>query len=405
MRSALGIILITPWAAQGAAGQKSPSALVHPKTASTTDANLKSARWHVLGARPLAMFYYTSDSVGLPSLKLHAHAITLLSPQCFFVDSEGLVRGQIPAEALEVARQNNLPLMPLLINPGFDRSIAHALLRDAQAQERTIEYLTYLAQRDRYLGWQLDIENIDPEDKAEYVTFVRRVAARLHRDHRLLSVAVVPRFSDDYPDNPAAGFRTGEWGAPFDFRGLGRVADFVTLMAYDQHSELTPPGAVAGYDWVKAAVEYAVQRMPSAKLVLGMPFYGRAWTVSSHGSKSQSLMFSDLKSYRESEGGEPHWDEQSRTPWFGVKDGVTQRTAWFDDSHSLHEKLGLIQHYHLRGFAAWRLGVEDPQFWPMSEQFEATQRAAAIHPRDPKKSGGASGSKGAEQKRVISNKP
>jgi spore germination protein YaaH len=290
------------------AGQKSmrPSPPVPPKAATAADTNLVKARWRVLGAHPLAMFYYASDSVGLASLKAHAGAMTLLSPQGFYIDAEGFVRGQITAEVLGVARHSNLPLMPLLANPGFDRSIAHALLHDTKAEERAVRYLAYLAKRDNFVGWQLDIENIDPDDKLDYVNFVERVAARLHRDQRLLSVAVVPRFSDDFPDNPSAGFHTGEWGASFDYSALGRVADFVTLMAYDQHSPLTPPGPVAGYDWVKAALDYAVDRVPSSKLVLGMPFYGRAWTETSEGAKSQSLMFKDLKSFRESEGGEPH---------------------------------------------------------------------------------------------------
>ena len=390
VRSALGVMLMAPWAAPAAtAGPKPPhpSTPVRPQTAVAADANLKRARWHVLGAHPLALFYYASDSVGLASLKAHTHAMTLLSPQCFYIDAEGVVRGQIPAEALEVARDANLPLMPLLINPGFDRSIAHALLHDAKAQERAVLYLAYLAKRDNYLGWQLDIENIDPEDKVEYANFVQRVAARLHRDQHLLSVAVVPRFSDAFPDNPSAGFRTGEWGAPFDFRALGRVADFVTLMAYDQHSQLTPPGPVAGYDWVKAALDYAIHRVPRAKLVLGIPLYGRAWTETPQGFKSHSLMFKDWRSFRESDGGESHWDEHARTTWLGMMDGDTQRTAWFDDSRSLHEKLKLLQAYHLRGFAAWRLGAEDPQFWPMAAQFG--QRAEAASPHAAKKTDGA----------------
>ena len=382
--AALGVMLMAAGLAPGAARQKSsrPSAPVANKTTTAPDASLERARRRVLGAHPLAMFYYASDTVGRGSLKAHARAITLLSPQGFWIDAEGFVHGQLPSHVAEMAGLAGLPLMPLLANPGFDRSIAHALLHDAEAQERAILYLASLAKRDNFVGWQLDIENIDPEDKAEYVTFVERAAMRMHRDQRLLSVAVVPRFSDTFPDTAAPGFHTGEWGAPFDYRELGRIADFVTLMAYDQHSSLTPPGPVAGYDWVKAALDYAAERVPPAKLVLGLPFYGRAWEETSEGTKSHSLMFKDLKSYRESD---PHWDEQSRTTWFGVEDGATKRTAWFDDSRSLREKLSLIERYHLRGFAAWRLGVEDPGFWPMAAQFGkrtgTTKKVKGVSPR------------------------
>ena len=46
-----------------------------------------------------------------------------------------------------------------------------------------------------------------------------------------------------------------------------------------------------------------------------------------------------------------------------LREGDTLRTAWFDDALSLREKLALVPLYHLRGYAAWRLGMEDPEFW------------------------------------------
>jgi spore germination protein YaaH len=372
LRLALAVLLAVP---SGAAAQKAAPAAkpISANAPTAADPTLVKARWHVLGACPLAMFYYSNDSLGLEALLAHAQAMTLLGPQCFWIDQDGFVHGEVPADVLEAASRADLPVTPLAINPGFDRPTAHALLRSIKAQERAAMYLGYLAQRDHYLGWQLDLENIDPADRLYYTRFVERVAARLHRDRRLLSVAVVPRFSDAYPDNRPVEFRTGEWGAPFDFRALGRVADFLTLMAYDQHSMSSPPGPVAGYEWAKAALDYAVRRVPRTKLLLGIPLYGREWVETSQGATSRSLTYKDLGPYLESNGSEPRWDERWRTTWFQVRDGEAQRTAWFDDYRSSREKLELMQLYHLRGFAAWRLGVEDPQFWALAAQFEASR--------------------------------
>jgi len=384
LRMAFAALLIAARAsaAENTTGPVKPAS---PKTAPAGDAALEKARWRVLGARPLAMFYYSNDSLGLGSLAAHADGMTLLAPQCFWIDQDGFVHGEIPTEALEAARRANLLVMPVVTNPGFDRLTAHTLLRDIKAQERAAMYLGYLAGRDHHVGWQLDLENIDPADKLYYARFAERVAARLHRDHRLLSVAVAPRFSDAFPDNRPAEFRTGEWGAPFDFRALGRVADFLTLMAYNQHSASSPPGPVAGYDWAKAALDYAVRRVSGTKLLLGVPLYGREWVETSQGTTSRSLAYKDLTPYLESHGSEPRWDVRWRTTWFQVRDGETQRTAWFDDTRSLREKLRLIQLYHLHGFAAWRLGVEDPQFWSLAAQFVAGRPQAAHRAASPKK--------------------
>jgi len=173
----------------------------------------------------------------------------------------------------------------------------------------------------------------------------------------------VPRFSDIYPDTSAPGFHTDEWGAAFDFRGLGGVADFLVLMAYDQHTPSTPPGPVAGYDWAKAALDYALRCVPPAKLLLGLPLYGREWDETARAATSHSLAYKDLKHFLENPASERHWDDLSRTSWFQLREGDTLRTAWFDDARSLREKLRLVPLYHLRGYAAWRLGVEDPEFW------------------------------------------
>lgn len=346
----------------------------HPATRSAARAaaaeELTRARTSLFNANPLAMFYYSSDALGLASLEAHSGAMKLVAPQCFGLDRSGTLHGEVPAGVLEVAHRAGLPLMPLVTNPGFDRMTAHALLHNGQAQEQAIKHLAELAEREQFIGWQVDFEGIDPADKYVYTRFITRVAVRLHRDHRLLSVAVVPRFSDTFPDSSLPGFHTGEWGAAFDYRALGRVADFLTLMAYDQHTPLTPPGPVAAYDWVTAALNYAVRRVPPSKLLLGIPLYGREWTEMAGTTTSRSLAYKDLQQYLADPDGIRYWDDLFRTAWFQTRQGCTVHTAWFDDARSLREKLKLVQQYHLRGYAAWRLGVEDPDFWQIASSGE-----------------------------------
>jgi len=351
-------LAVTAWGAPKARRAAQP-----PTVQSAAEAALAKARGQVLNAHPLAMFYYSDDSLGMASLQAHADAMTLIAPQCYGLDRMGTLHGQLPSDVLDATRRAGLPLMPLVTNPGFDRSTAHALLHNAHAQRRAITSLAQIAERDQYVGWQLDFEGIDPADKFAYTRFVARVAARLHHDHRLLSVAVVPRFSDAFPDSSTPGFHTGEWGAAFDFRGLGRAADFLVLMAYDQHTSLTPPGPVASYGWVDAALDYASRRVSPSKLLLGVPLYGREWVETSHGTTAHSIAYKDLKDYLEDPASDRYWDVLFRTTRFQLREGDTLRTAWFDDARSLGEKLKLVQTYYLRGYAAWRLGMEDPEFW------------------------------------------
>ncbi|MFZ0959941.1 MAG: glycosyl hydrolase family 18 protein [Terriglobia bacterium] len=355
-------ILLAMAATAWAAPKDRATANVQPERAAE-EAALEKARARMLNTYPLAMFYYANDSLGLESLQAHAGAMTVLAPQCYTLDRKGTLQGQLPAGILEVTRGAGLPLMPLVTNNGFDRAMTHTLLHNAPAQARAATNLAQVAERDEYVGWQLDFEGMDPADKFAYTRFVARVAARLHHDHRLLCVAVVPRFSDTFPDTSPEGYHTGEWGAAFDYRGLGRVADFLALMAYDQHTPSTAPGPVAGYDWVKAALDYAVRSVPPFKILLGIPFYGREWDEPAHSTRLHSLAYNDVKPFLDDPATERHWDDLSRTSWFQLRAGDTLRTAWFDDARGRREKLRLVELDHLRGYAAWRLGVEDPEFW------------------------------------------
>jgi spore germination protein YaaH len=310
--------------------------------------------------------------------------MTVVAPQSVWVDGEGFVHGEVPSPILETARRAKVAVMPLVVNPGFDRRVASALLRSVRAQQRAVTYLAYLAKRDDLVGWQLDLEYIDPADKSYYTQFVQRAAARLHREGKLLSIAVVPRFSDVYPDaDPSQEFHSGEWGAPYDFRALGRVVDFMTLMTYDHHASNTPPGPVAGYDWVKAALEYATRRVPCQKILLGIPFYGREWIQSGDLTSARTLTFADAQSRIEQMSVERLWDERWRAPWFQYSDVSGLHTGWYEDSRSLEAKLELMQKYHLRGFAAWRLGVEDPGFWTLAFVEGRTGRARRKHGPHP----------------------
>lgn len=322
----------------------------------------------VLASRPLAMYYYAGDTRGLESIQSHASEMTLAAPQCYWVEKDGVVRGELPPRLAEIAQRARLPLMPLIYNKGFDRESVTRLLRNPRAQRRAVSYMGYLAASNNYAGFQIDLENIDPADQNHFSHFVRLAAARLHRDGRLLSVAVVPRFSDARPGDGRTGEpSTGEWSAAFDYRALGRTADFLTLMTYDHSGRASPAGPVAGYEWVKTALDYAVARVPREKLLLGIPLYGREWLNTSDGTTTRSTTSQDVRALLSRPDVQAQWDERWRSPWLEIREAGTVRTVWYEDSRSWSEKLGLISEYRLRGFAAWRIGFEGPEYWVLSE--------------------------------------
>ena len=327
-----------------------------------------TARDRVLNAQPLAMYYYYDDPRGLKSIQEHSSEMTLLAPQCYVVEPDGVIQGTLPPGIAEASASSPVALMPLVFNKGFDRSTVTRLLHSPKAQERAVSYMAYLAARENTVGIQIDLENIAPADMARFTRFVRLAAARLHRDGRLLSVAVVPRFADGPPGRPRPGRpSSGEWSAAFDYRALGRAADFLTIMAYDQSHRTGPAGPIAGYEWVRKILDYAVKRVDRKKLLLGLPLYGREWTEASRNSASRSLSALEVRELLARPDVEVQWDDRWRSPWFQYREAGSLRTVWYEDSRSWSEKLRLVTEYRLRGFAAWRLGFEDAEFWPAAQ--------------------------------------
>jgi spore germination protein YaaH len=75
------------------------------------------------------------------------------------------------------------------------------------------------------------------------------------------------------------------------------------------------------------------------------------------------VTYGDINPLLARPGLEVQWDKRWRVPWFQYREASELHTVWYDDSRSYQEKLRLVWEYKLRGFAAWRLGAEDPQFW------------------------------------------
>lgn len=329
---------------------------------------LAAMRARVMNARPLAMYYSVDDSFGLESLTEHATAMTLLAPQCYWVDQDGNIQGSVSPSAMEAARRARLPVMALLYNQDFSRDIATLLLNNRRLQRRVISNMASIARQENLLGFQLDLENINPDEINLYTRFVRDAARKLHREGRLLSVAVVPRFLDSRPN---------QWSAAYDYPALAHSVDFLTLMAYDNSGRNGPPGPIAGYNWVKHAIEYAVRRVSPDKVLLGIPLYGREWSENEDGIQTRTMPYQQTKAVLERLSIRPQWDVAQRSPWFEYRTSNALCQVWYENAKSISEKLRLVEKFRLRGFAAWRLGMEDPRLWPLVSAMREDELAPA----------------------------
>ncbi|MGH9804635.1 MAG: glycosyl hydrolase family 18 protein [Candidatus Acidiferrales bacterium] len=310
---------------------------------------------------PVAQFYYVNELSPPESLRSRAAHMSLLSPQWLIVVEEGKLASMVDAGLVRWARESGVPLMPLLLNFEFKPEIAHEVLTTDSVQRELIERVLGVAREHNFYGIQLDFENVPIEDRQRFGDFVRRLGKALRQRGMKLSVAVpAPLASAPLPGARSAGdWPQNEHSLAFDYRRLGKEADFLTLMAYDQHTEPDAPGPVAGLPWVEASLRWVLKSVSRKKLHLGLPLYYRKWG----GEKVSEGTYAEALAIAEGTGASPQLDtvQMERTLEFD-EDG-TRAVLWYQDAETLQRRMELVRRYKLRGFSAWRLGHEDPAAW------------------------------------------
>ncbi|XP_072158897.1 LOW QUALITY PROTEIN: chitinase-like protein 3 [Bemisia tabaci] len=241
------------------------------------------------------------------------------------------------------------------------------------------------------VDWEFPVVGIaskgKPEDRANYVTFLRDLRAKLG-PNRLISVAAA---SDQYA---VAGY---------DVRNLLRHVDWIGVMSYDffgawnsEQGSFVGPNAPlrhagpSGYsrkqnvDW--AVKHYVCSGQDPSKIVMGVPFYGHFWYRTSpsknadyplfrvaerlnNGSYGGSASYRELLTewhLQENPAFEKRWDSRSSTPWAINGKFVLS----YEDERSIREKIKYANEYNLGGVMIWSVDQDSADSSLLDTVFE-----------------------------------
>ena len=263
--------------------------------------------------------------------------------------ADGSILGTPDQSAAGRAGAANLPIWPSLANDSTNPSATDQLLNSPHATNVLVNEMVAAIRYDGYRGINLDFEGMLGTDKAAFTAFVQQLATALHSHGAKLIVDVVPH---DF-----AGVNM--YSAAYDIAAIGKVADFVDLMAYDEHGNGGTPGPVAGLDWDNSILQATLPDLTPAHVLLGVPLYGRAWGSLGGAAAYSNVLYNALSV----PGARVDYDFSAQTPYILSPDGSL--TTYFDDADSLARKVALVHAYGLGGIAAWRLGFEDQGFWSL----------------------------------------
>ena len=227
------------------------------------------------------------------------------------------------------------------------------------------------------LGLNLDFEyvgDIPPGLDKKYADYATFLSNKFKKSHGNNFIVVVSTYADAAYKNRLMNLK---------YLNIPEI-DYLFIMAYDFYRPTSdtsgPVAPISGapqkyeYDLTLMIKDY-LQRIPSSKLILGVPFYGYNWIVSGWAPYSKRIPGNDYIGYSvsqhydaikekiDSEGLNVLWDEDAKSPYFTYYNygaGVI-RQVFFENQESVKEKIELAEKSGFAGVGAWALGYEGPR--------------------------------------------
>lgn len=311
--------------------------------------------------------YYASN---LPAPKLnvinYAFALPTENSECQ-LDNPSAAESSFPALRKLHSDHPGLEVLISIAGYGYDKQYK-AIVENAESIQRFAASCVGFMQFHGFDGIDLDWEYPKPEQKAAYTALLAELRRQLDaagqaagRRYRLTIAA-------------PAGYQL----RAYDLPALAPLLDWIHVMTYDFYGSWS---AVTGFnsplyvpldDPQKLSCDTAISAylaagVPPEKLILGIPFYGRAWTgvppekaglfqpfraVFSKGSF-------DYRELAETYIGkfERHWDELAQVPW--LYDAESSVMITYDDPQSVALKAAYARRRGLGGIMIWQIAGDD----------------------------------------------
>jgi len=362
--------LILGLALTGCSNVPSP---VPPQTPEKTSQDTKppeaeagATRDSVLGSeKRVVMGFYTDPEGPTPGSKESMiKNAKLLDEVAFFwysFDATGKVTpsGKVDLKIKETAQKNGSKAYALVHNMnltgtvGFDANLAHRVLSNPAIRANLVTNLVNLTTKDGWDGISVDVEKTPPGDRNNFSAFVAELGKALKAKDKVLNISIPAKFVD-YPSDL--------WSGAYDYAAIGKSADQIILMTYDEHGLGTTQGPVASEGWVDRVIKYAVGKIPKEKIVMGLPVYSFDWGTNKP-TMPDYLSYAQTVERSKKHGVEILTDPSAKVPQFSYTANGVRHEVYFENIASLRAKMDNALKHKLHGVTIWRLGMEDPAIW------------------------------------------
>lgn len=329
-----------------------------------TGPHRKAEHWQVgtrhpgkVAAHPLTIgFYVPWDDESRASLSRHIGQLDWVVPGLFSVTGNDHRVTNFPDPRLDALlahaahRPAMVPMVQNVLDGVWDGTGTARLLADPKARTRLLDQLEPQLALRNPSGVMFDFESLPTSAQANYLRFLGEARQRFARRGWKVSVSVPV-------DDPS-----------WNLSAYARAADYLVLMAYDEHTTDAEAGPIASQPWFAQRLNAALKAIPPGQAIVGIGNYSYDWTGVGKGDTG-SVEDAWLAAH-DSEAAIV-FDQNSGNPTFSYAEDGQKHTVWFLDAASAWNQLRTVNQNNVAGVALWRLGTEDPGIWPVLASYES----------------------------------
>lgn len=315
--------------------------------------------WKVLGNKINMTWEAVYDRNIDPSKISPMQGVNVVSPTWFaLADDKGTIIGKADPAYVKWAHQQGLQIWALFSND-FEPDRTTKALATVETRFFMIQQLIAFAEVYGLQGINIDFENVHTSDKANFVQFVRELTPLLHEQGLVVSVDVTPKSNSEM------------WSLFLDRAALGKVVDYMMVMAYDEHWASSPKsGSVASLPWTESSLVRIMKEdgVPPSKLMLSMPLYTRIWTEKKEEDgkilvSSKAVGMERVKEIISTKKLTPVLDAAAGQNYVEYTEGGALNRIWIEDDLSMKARVALVRKYDLAGVATWQRAFQTASIW------------------------------------------
>ena len=292
-------------------------------------------------------FFVDWDPQSYTSLSDHISKMDMIIPEFFFLSNgTDTLISKIDQPVINIVKKHHKKLLASVknfANDNWDGKAVHYILKSAQIRTSFIKNLLTQVQKHHLDGINIDFEELIENSDQPLIDFQKELYQTFHQHNLLVT-------QDVSPDNE-----------DFNIRELAKYNDYIFLMAYDQHTELSNAGDISHQQWVQEKLDLICNQIPSEKVILAIAGYGFDWPKNGVG---KNVTYQTAISTAQQYGSKVIFDSSSGNLHYSYKDRNQQlHNVYFTDAATNYNIIRMADDWETGGVALWRLGSEDPRLW------------------------------------------